>query len=536
MRRLLTILVLILTTGAIRAQTITQTNLPIVKISFSGNPANNQIPGTIEIIHNGSGLNAPNDAPYYAGSIGVKERGSSSNPKKSYNVETWTHVIEQSLDTSLLGMPSENDWVLLACYTDRSLIRDLVGFHIYEKMGYWAPRMRLVEVMINGSYEGVYLFGERIKRDNERIDIATLNNIDNSGLELTGGYIFKIDNSNDGFWTSSFPPPYASASQDIKFHYEEPEDDDITPVQRNYIKAYTDSFEAALNSVNFQDTTTGWRGFAGHNSFEDYLIFNEVIKSRDAYRQSTYIFKDKGKKLRAGPPWDLELSLYNTADCNASVDNGWAWEYGQHCNTSTYLPPFWWEKLTQDTMYMRITKCKYTHYRNSFLDTNNLFAFIDSLENLLNAEQAQQRNFQKWPIWGVPLVNEPVPLSSSHAEEVAKIRGFLGRRFQYLDGEWLSPGCILNIQTPEAGELAASLFPNPAGSAVRLQLNPGKQADIEVVINDVSGRIVYRQELGKVHRGGSEFELQLDRLEAGMYLVSVNAADGTSKKMKLIKR
>jgi hypothetical protein len=505
-------------------------------ITYSGTIGANQIPGTIQIINNSTGLNHPVDAPEYSGNIGIRIRGSATNPKKSYNIETWTNIVEQPLNASLLGMPSENDWVLLAEYTDRSLMRDLIGFHIYEQMGSWAPRMKLVEVMVNNSYEGVYLFGERIKRDVNRLDIATLTNTDVSGYELTGGYIFKIDDDNDDYWTSSFTPPYATTGQNIQFHFEEPDDNTITPVQKVYIKAYTDSFETALNGPDFQDTTIGWRKFGAHNSFNEFLIFNEVMKSKDAYRRSTFMFKDKGKKLRMGPVWDLELALYNTADCNASQDNGWAYQYGQACNTSTYLPPFWWEKLVTDTAFLRETKCKYTIYRESVLDTANLYHFIDSIATLLNVEQAQTRNFQKWPIWGVPLINEPAPVSTNYAEEITKIKGFISRRLQYLDNQWLTPGCILGVTETTGLVTRTAFYPNPATETVTMELNLQKAAKLTVVLRDILGRNVGRYDYPTLKAGGHTFSYPLSELTAGLYYVSVIADNVPSGTFKLIKQ
>jgi len=512
-----------------RAQTLTQTNLPIVVINTNGGTiGSSQIAANMKIINNGSGLNAPADAPQFQGTIGIRHRGSSANPKKSFNIETWTNSSGTSMDTSLLGMPTENDWVLLASYTDRSLMRNLLGFHLFSQMGNYAPRMKLVELLVNNSYEGVYLFGEKIKRDENRVDIATLKNTDNSGVELTGGYIFRIDNSNDDFWTSSYLPPYASGTQTVAFHYEEPQDDEITPIQMAYIKGYVDSFEAALNATNYQDTTNGWRKFAGQNSFQEYMVFSEVMKSGDAYRLSTYMYKDKDKKLRMGPPWDLEMSLYNTSNCNTAQDGGWAYNYGATCVSEQYLAPFWWSRLATDTLFMREAKCRYTMYRQSFLDTNAVWGFIDSISNLLNAQGAQTRNFQKWPIFGVNLVNEPV-LAANHAEEVTNMKGFIRRRLSFLDGQWLTPGCTLSITDLSGTISAIDVFPNPTGGDLRVGMRLSRTANLTVLVQDVFGRTLLQKETGRLPSGETLINLATATLPAGVYAVTA-IVDGTEKK------
>ena len=53
-------------------------------------------------------------------------------------------------------MPAESDWVLLAPYNDVSLLRDVFAFTLWREMGHWAPRTRMVEVVLNGKYVGVY--------------------------------------------------------------------------------------------------------------------------------------------------------------------------------------------------------------------------------------------------------------------------------------------------------------------------------------------------------------------------------------------
>jgi hypothetical protein len=135
--------------------------------------------------------------------------------------------------------------------------------------------MEHCELVVNGSYQGVYLFGEKIKKKAGRLDLATLKITDNSGIELTGGYIWKIDDGT-ALWTSAFAPPYATTQQ-IKFVIDYPDAGDITPAQTSYIKAYVDSFETAMNASNFQDTALGWRRYGAVNAFVDYMIMNEIF-------------------------------------------------------------------------------------------------------------------------------------------------------------------------------------------------------------------------------------------------------------------
>ena len=118
------------------------------------------------IINNKDGTNNSNDNfNDYNGQISIEMRGSSSQqifPKKSYSLETQTSTGENN-NISILGLPDENDWVLYAPYSDKTLLRNSLSYEISRKMGYYAPRTKYCEVFINSEYMGIYLLTEKIK-------------------------------------------------------------------------------------------------------------------------------------------------------------------------------------------------------------------------------------------------------------------------------------------------------------------------------------------------------------------------------------
>ena len=542
MRSFFTYLTLSLLVGSPVLAQLTSTNLPIVIVNTNVTIANTEISGNIKIIDNVSGINQPADVPVHTGFIGIKVRGSNTSPKKSYSVETWANVsgtINQNV--SLLGMPQENDWVLMSIYPDRSLLRDLTGCYIYNQMGYYATRMRPVEVIINqGSgdvYAGVYLFGEKIKRDSARVDLATLLPIDNNGDEVTGGYIIKIDESNDLSFPSTYPAPYGTTAQTIDFHYDEPADGDISNPQKTYIQNWMNDFEDALSAANYQDTNLGWRLYAAKTWFRDYLIFNEVIKDNEAYRKNTYLYKDKLKKLRIGPPWAMEKSLYNTADCNAADPTGFAYMYGQACNTSTYLPPFWWEKMMTDTLFVTELKCRYTQLRSSTLDTATIFQYIDSISNLLNVTQAgntpQGRNFTQWQIFGVNLINEPGGGPINYADEISRIKTFINNRLTWLDAQWYTQTCAVSVKELLGEEENSYITPNPTAGNFSTHLILNQPTQVSVSVRNMQGAVVYSNNY-KLGSGEHQLNHNVENLASGLYIITVQQND-RSRNFKLVK-
>ena len=252
------------------------TNLPIIMINTFGQtiPDDPKILVGMKIIDNGEGnYNDKDDPPVYDNFAGIEIRGSSSQMflKKSYGFETWD-TMQNSIDTSLLGMPKESDWILNANFSDKTLLRNAMAYQGFSDLGHYATRYRFVELLLNDRYKGVYLFSEKIKRDKNRVDIAKLTSSMNYGDSLTGGYIVKIDkqtgSGGDG-WESNFPPPVHPNGQFIWFQYEYPKAEDITSPQKTYIQDYVKSFESALNGPLFADTALGFRKYAVEQSFID---------------------------------------------------------------------------------------------------------------------------------------------------------------------------------------------------------------------------------------------------------------------------
>ena len=107
------------------------------------------------------------DSSYsFKGNIGIEIRGHSSQgfPKKQYGLET-RNSNGDNLSISLFGMPAQKDWILYAPYSDKSLMRNVIAYDIYRSMGYYAPRTKFCQVILNGDYIGVYVFMEKIKKD-----------------------------------------------------------------------------------------------------------------------------------------------------------------------------------------------------------------------------------------------------------------------------------------------------------------------------------------------------------------------------------
>ncbi|MCB2220484.1 MAG: CotH kinase family protein [Bacteroidetes bacterium] len=412
------------------------THLPIMAIDAYGQ----QIPDDPRIIANLKVYNNPNgqmnsilDEPTgYDGIISIETRGASSQmfDKKSYSFETQLASGENN-NVELLGLPSENDWILYGPYSDKSLLRNVLIMQLAREMGWYASRTVLCEVLLNGDYRGIYVLMEKIKRDNNRVDINDLDGNDNAGDSLTGGYIVKIDwpdNGNTYDWQS--PVHYFNGDYlNLNYQYEYPDRDEITGPQAMYIENFVSSFEEALIGGNFMNIQEGYRKYIDVHSFADYFILNEIANNVDAYRLSNFLTKvrdSKGGKLFEGPIWDFNLGFGNCDFGNAWQTFGWALSNP----FVVEIIPFHLKRLRQDPSFRNLTRCRWDELRTSTLSEDHMDGIIDSLITYLGP--AIERNFDRWNILGT-YVWPNYYVGNTYQDEIDYLKGFIDARLSWID-------------------------------------------------------------------------------------------------------
>ncbi len=501
----------------------TESDLPIVVINTNGQAIvdDPKIEADLGIIWNGPGVRNHLSDPFnhYEGKIGIERRGSSSAslPKKGYGVETWD-ALGNSLDTSLFGMPSENDWVLSASYPDKTLFRHAFTYATARAMGSYASRTMHVDVVLNGEYIGVYTFCEKIKRDNGRVDIAKVLPTDLTGDEVTGGYIVKVDKSTGAGgngWYSVLPPAWNPNGPDVAILYEEPSEDDIAPAQADYIEAYIDSFEYALTSPFPADTNTGYPHFIDPVTFADMLLVNELMKNGDGYRISTFYHKDKnsnGGKLKAGPVWDYDVAGGNGDYCEVWQTTGWAYQFGQVCATAPNQVSGWWQELVGDPAFQRVLRCRWEELKNTAMSLAAMDARIDSMAAML--QESQGFNFEVWPIMGV-YTWPNYYIASDYQGEVDTLKWFIHERWNWLDTQL--PQVTSPCSTVGVAESALTSILSDArfvGDELLVALAPSDGVQLDVM--DAQGRTVATV---RSQAGATVARIPLQGVAPGVYLV-----------------
>lgn len=498
---------------------VVSSELPIMLINTNGQsiPFQGGITAQMELKYAGPGnltfLSGPSNEYNGQVSIGVRGATSAGYPQRPYKMETRTSTGANN-NVALLGMPAENDWVLLSNYNDRSLVRNALAFHLARSMGQYAPRVHLCEVILNGNYRGIYTFGEKIKRDNGRVNIARLDSNEIAGDDLTGGYILQqnLRGTNDSFESNFSPIDHPGF--DVHFLYEYPSADDIVAQQRAYIASFIDSLETALYSPAFADPVIGYRRYLDVPSFINYFLVNEVARSNDGFKKSVFFHKNKnsnGGKLKAGPVWDFDWAWKNINECNVvQGPNGSGWSHRiNDCPTDNYSTG-WMIRLLQDNTFTTELRCTYEYERLHSLSQASIDAFIDSVGTLV--QNAQARHFQKWPILGMSgPAPESGPFAATYAQDLQFLKQWIATRLAWLDNN--IPGFCSGVGVADASANDALRVYTEAGTGRVSFVGNWSAGNHHLLIHDMAGREVRSIPIAQ---GASIVDLNLDR--SGTYM------------------
>ena len=360
------------------------------------------------------------DTFYHEAGIEIRGSFSSYFPKKSYGLELREYSFEdhhheeeydvdphgnrsKDVKASLLGMPEQGDWILYGPHVDKSLMRNMLMYDLSNDIGRYAPRGRFIDLKINGEHQGSYSLFEKIKRDKNRVDIAKLKEDENSGKDLTGGYIIKVDKLKPEPGQTvddiSFPSDYATENNKIhRFSYDYPKPEDITEQQKEYIQNYLHDFENALMSENYKDAELGYRAYIDVDSFIDYFLLTEISHNVDAYRISVFLVKDKSEKLAMGPVWDFNFALGNVMNefCNGSDWSTWSYQFNSYCPNDDFPVPFWWERLLTDSYFTDKLDERWKALRANVLSDESIINKINSYKTTLEQSGSAEQQFATW--------------------------------------------------------------------------------------------------------------------------------------------
>lgn len=408
-------------------------DLPLVVVDTFGRSMNDSTftEGLMSVVdvEQASGRSSLTGELNFSGRIGMRVRGSSSTgfAKQQFLFETWDGLGNDQ-DASILDFPADSDFILYAPYSEKSLMQNALAYKWSNEIGQYAVRTRYVEVYLNtnggqinqSDYWGVYIVMEKIKRGDDRVDIAKLDPSQNTEPDITGGYVLKkdrIDSDENPFNTS----------RGHQLGFVEPDGLEVTATQKNWIRTYMNDFEAALYGANFRDPVNGYRKYIDTRSFIDHHIMVEMTKNIDGFRLSTFMYKDRGEKLMMGPIWDYNLSLGNADYLNGGIPQGW---YYTQLSSGDYP---WYGRLFEDPDFRQEYIDRWAELRRGVFSTENLVADIEGYRQLL--QESQARNFDRWKILGT-YVWPNYHVGPTWQNEVDWMTDWLRSRVSWMDSNW----------------------------------------------------------------------------------------------------
>ena len=186
------------------------------------------------------------------------------------------------------------DWVLLNYSYS---MEPHVAFKLSSLMGLeYSPRIEFVNVILNGSYHGLYILGENISREKEgRIAVDKQN-----------GYIIELD---PYFWNETlYIKSRLSGFMGWTLKY--PKVEDLTPEQEACIRSDIERLEAAVLGDDYPQVIDV-------RSFAKWIMVHDILGTRDAGGCNMYFARtdrEDTSLIRMPAVWDMASSSMLYAD------------------------------------------------------------------------------------------------------------------------------------------------------------------------------------------------------------------------------
>lgn len=327
----------------------------------------------------------------------IRLRGNSTAlfPKRPFRIKL-------SEKTSLCGMPQAKQWILLANYFDKTMLRNALAFKLSEDSRLaWTPRYRFVELYYNDAHKGTYQLCEKVQVHANRVEVPQ----DGWLIEVDG----RVDTTKDVFFNTKQMP--------VVFRIEWPkvqqDDPCVDSIRTVFLKA-----EEALFGADFADQAKGWQNYLDKESWVDWYLINEITKNFDAnFNSSCYMHSGSDGKIVMGPVWDFDISMGNTNSLgDERLPQGW---YIRRTN--------WYTRLFEDPEFVSAVKERFAYFYNQ---RENYYQYIRDHATQLRPHAL--KNDKIWHTIGVLIGPNPIAFRT-YDKEVEVLIGWLKQRFEWIN-------------------------------------------------------------------------------------------------------
>ena len=303
--------------------------------------------------------------------VQIKGRGNSSwsASKKPYRLKFAEKV-------KPFGLTKGKSWVLLANAQKGSLMANAIAMKIGQMAGAkYTNHIIPVELYMNGTYMGSYMFTEKVGLANNSVDI-----------DEEEGYLVELDT-----YENLDEPIYSTGTYNLPIKVSEPDLDE-------YINEYyaADRLQAILDdSEEMQDAVkygSGLENVLDVDAAARFFLTNDLVLNQEInHPKSTFYFKNESDpegKITFGPLWDFDWGF--------NYENGSQYCYSGQTSSviKTSMAAYrFWQDLTNNETF----KKHYYHVWKEFVENNSIAELHDYIDSYYNFAKASfQNNAYEW--------------------------------------------------------------------------------------------------------------------------------------------
>ena len=328
----------------------------------------------------------------------IRGRGNTSwtdMPKKSYKIEFTNKQ-------SMLGMPKDRDWALVANYADKTLLKNFITYKLSLWLGAeYIPNCDFIELYINSRYLGVYLITETIKVDKDRVFFPQ------KKTSFLAEFDVHYKKNDQLIFLEEHQKP-------VSVHYPKI----ALPATLKILKEHLDSLYTLIKN-NQPDPATLKKWIYLDSYFLFYWV-QEFSENRDGnFDTSVFFTWTIGEPLKMGPLWDFDLA------------------YNGHPNVLTQDPEkwfirnyYWNNHLFKNDAFKYEAYSYWKNHRDIFEKViDSLYVYSEKITD------AAKNNFKRWPILDDTNNKFHVQAYTTQQDAIDSFKNWMTQRINWIDKE-----------------------------------------------------------------------------------------------------